>query len=310
MREKASEMTVPVVMTIAGSDAGGGAGIQADLKTFAAHGVHGASAVAAVTAQNTMGVSAVQEVDLEIITAQIDAVVEDMCPVAVKTGMLSSPDIVRLVAQKALDYDWKTLVVDPVMVSSSGARLLRDEAIDTYRRDLLPLATVATPNIPEAAELAGISISSSDDSRAAARVINDFGVKYVIVKGGHLEASGQSVDLLYDGDTFTEFALPWINSTSNHGTGCTFASALAARLALGDQIQTAFSSAKKYVWEAMNNAYAVGEGNGPLNHMWRYQKLDPSSVKTKTGFNFSCRVQNDYFLPKLRWMSFSIWALL
>ena len=158
------------------------------------------------------------------------------------------------------------------MVSSSGARLLRDEAIETYRRDLLPLATVATPNIPEAAELAGISISSSDDSREAARVINDFGVNYVIVKGGHLETSGQSVDLLYDGDSFTECALPWINSTSNHGTGCTFASALAARLALGDQIQTAFSSAKKYVWEAMNNAYAVGEGNGPLNHMWRHPK--------------------------------------
>ena len=272
MREKASEMTVPVVMTIAGSDSGGGAGIQADLKTFAAHGVHGASAIAAITAQNTMGVSAVQEIELEIITAQIDAVVEDMCPVAVKTGMLSSPDIVRLVAQKALGYDWKTLVVDPVMVSSSGARLLRDEAIETYRRDLLPLATVATPNIPEAAELAGISISSSDDSREAARVINDFGVNYVIVKGGHLETSGQSVDLLYDGDSFTECALPWINSTSNHGTGCTFASALAARLALGDQIQTAFSSAKKYVWEAMNNAYAVGEGNGPLNHMWRHPK--------------------------------------
>ena len=272
MTEKLTATTVPVVMTIAGSDSGGGAGIQADIKTFAAHGVHGASVVAAVTAQNTMGVSAVQEVDIEIIAAQIDAVVQDMHPVAVKTGMLSSPDIVRLVAQKTLDYDWKTLVVDPVMVSSSGARLLRDEAIETYRCDLLPLATVATPNIPEASELSGISITSSDDARAAARVINDFGVNYVIVKGGHLETSGQSVDLLYDGEAFIEFALPWISSTSNHGTGCTFASALAARLALGDEVQAAFSSAKKYVWEAMNAAYAVGEGHGPLNHMWRHPK--------------------------------------
>jgi hydroxymethylpyrimidine/phosphomethylpyrimidine kinase len=146
------ETKVPVVLTIAGSDSGSGAGIQADLKTFAAHGVHGTSAITAVTAQNTLGVTAVQEVDLDVIAAQIDAVVEDMHPVAVKTGMLSSPEIVRLVAAKANEYGWQTLVVDPVMVASSGARLLRDEAVETYRTELLPLATVTTPNLLEATE--------------------------------------------------------------------------------------------------------------------------------------------------------------
>ncbi|MCZ6539993.1 MAG: bifunctional hydroxymethylpyrimidine kinase/phosphomethylpyrimidine kinase, partial [Chloroflexi bacterium] len=142
---------VPVVLTIAGSDSGGGAGIQADLKTFAAYGVHGTSAIAVITAQNTMGVTAIQEIDLSVIAAQIDAVVDDMHPVAVKTGMLSSSDIVRLVADKTKEHDWQTLVVDPVMVASSGAKLLRDEAVETYRTELLPLATVATPNLPEAA---------------------------------------------------------------------------------------------------------------------------------------------------------------
>ncbi|MDP6668191.1 MAG: bifunctional hydroxymethylpyrimidine kinase/phosphomethylpyrimidine kinase, partial [Dehalococcoidia bacterium] len=178
---------IPVVMTIAGSDSGGGAGIQADLKTFAAHGVHGTSAVTAITAQNTLGVTAVQEIDLDVIAAQIDAVVEDMHPVAVKTGMLSSPEIVRLVAAKATEHDWQTLVVDPVMVASSGAKLLRDEAVETYRSELLPLATVATPNLPEAADLTGIEVGSTEDAREAAKAIHGLGVKYVIVKGGHME---------------------------------------------------------------------------------------------------------------------------
>lgn len=263
------ETKVPVVLTIAGSDSGSGAGIQADLKTFAAHGVHGTSAITAVTAQNTLGVTAVQEVDLDVIAAQIDAVVEDMHPVAVKTGMLSSPEIVRLVAAKANEYGWQTLVVDPVMVASSGARLLRDEAVETYRTELLPLATVTTPNLLEATELTGIEIASSGDVREAAKAISVLGAKYVVVKGGHMEVAGESRDLLYDGRDFVEFGLPWIDTTSTHGTGCTFASAIAAQLALGGDIESAFRSAKKFVWEAMNAAYPVGQGHGPLNQMWR-----------------------------------------
>ncbi len=260
---------VPVVLTVAGSDSGGGAGIQADLKTFAAHGVHGTSAITAITAQNTLGVTAVQEIDLSVIAAQIDAVVEDMHPVAVKTGMLSSPEIVRLVAEKAKEHDWQTLVVDPVMVASSGAKLLRDEAIETYRTELLPLATGTTPNLPEAAELTGIEISSVDDAREAARAMHDMGARYVVVKGGHMEVAGESLDLLYDGDAFIEFGLPWIDTTSTHGTGCTFASALTSQLALGRDIEDAFRSAKKFAWEAMKAAYPVGQGHGPLNQMWR-----------------------------------------
>ena len=263
------ETKVPVVLTIAGSDSGSGAGIQADLKTFAAHGVHGTSAITAVTAQNTLGVTAVQEVDLDVIAAQIDAVVEDMHPVAVKTGMLSSPEIVRLVAAKANEYGWQTLVVDPVMVASSGARLLRDEAVETYRTELLPLATVTTPNLLEATELTGIEIASFGDAREAAKAISVLGAKYVVVKGGHMEVAGESRDLLYDGRDFVEFGLPWIDTTSTHGTGCTFASAIAAQLALGGDIESAFRSAKKFVWEAMNAAYPVGQGHGPLNQMWR-----------------------------------------
>ena len=263
------ETKVPVVLTIAGSDSGSGAGIQADLKTFAAHGVHGTSAITAVTAQNTLGVTAVQEVDLDVIAAQIDAVVEDMYPVAVKTGMLSSPEIVRLVAAKANEYGWQTLVVDPVMVASSGARLLRDEAVETYRTELLPLATVTTPNLLEATELTGIEIASSGDAREAAKAISVLGVKYVVVKGGHMEVAGESRDLLYDGRDFVECGLPWIDTTSTHGTGCTFASAITAQLALGGDIESAFRSAKKFVWEAMNAAYPVGQGHGPLNQMWR-----------------------------------------
>ena len=263
------ETKVPVVLTIAGSDSGSGAGIQADLKTFAAHGVHGTSAITAVTAQNTLGVTAVQEVDLDVIAEQIDAVVEDMHPVAVKTGMLSSPEIVRLVAAKANEYGWQTLVVDPVMVASSGARLLRDEAVETYRTELLPLAAVTTPNLLEATELTGIEIASSGGAREAAKAISVLGVKYVVVKGGHMEVAGESRDLLYDGSDFVEFGLPWIDTTSTHGTGCTFASAITAQLALGGDIESAFRSAKKFVWEAMNAAYPVGQGHGPLNQMWR-----------------------------------------
>ena len=269
------ETKVPVVLTIAGSDSGSGAGIQADLKTFAAHGVHGTSAITAVTAQNTLGVTAVQEVDLDVIAAQIDAVVEDMHPVAVKTGMLSSPEIVRLVAAKANEYGWQTLVVDPVMVASSGARLLRDEAVETYRTELLPLAAVTTPNLLEATELTGIEIASSGDVREAAKAISVLGVKYVVVKGGHMEVAGESRDLLYDGSDFVEFGLPWIDTTSTHGTGCTFAAAVTAQLALGRPLEEAVPLAQQYVAGGIRSAPDLGRGHGPMDHFWK--TLDPRS---------------------------------
>ncbi len=256
----------PLALTIAGSDSGGGAGIQADLKTFAALGVYGTSAITAITAQNTRGVAAVQEIDLAIIAAQIDAVMQDIGADVVKTGMLSSAPIVRLVAEKAREYGFGTFVVDPVMVAATGAKLLRDDAVQSIKSDLLPLATVVTPNIPEAQVLTGIEITSHDDMREAAKLIHDMGVTHVVVKGGHLDSDSRSTDLLFDGKDFTEFPGRRVHTTSNHGTGCTFASAVAARMAYGRSVEEAVGEAKAYVSAAMASAFPVGHGHGPLNH--------------------------------------------
>ncbi|NQU96780.1 MAG: bifunctional hydroxymethylpyrimidine kinase/phosphomethylpyrimidine kinase [Chloroflexi bacterium] len=259
---------VPRVLTIAGSDSGGGAGIQADLKTFAALGVYGMSAITAVTAQNTLGVTAVQAVSPDVIAAQIDAVVSDIGVDAVKTGMLSNAEIIRVVASKAREHGFERLVVDPVMVATSGARLLRDDAVETLVSDLLPLATVVTPNIPEAEALTGARIADEGAMRHAARAIRSMGPLYVVVKGGHLESSARSVDLLFDGMDFTEFAGDRIDTTSTHGTGCTFASALASGLAHGLAVADAVGLAKRYVTEAMAAAFPVGQGHGPVSHLY------------------------------------------
>ena len=259
---------VPRALTIAGSDSGGGAGIQADLKTFAALGVYGMSAITAVTAQNTLGVTAVQDVSPDLIAAQIDAVVSDIGVDAVKTGMLSNAEIIRVVASKAREHGFERLVVDPVMVATSGARLLRDDAVETLVSDLLPLATVVTPNIPEAEVLTGKRIADEGAMRCAARAIRAMGPLYVVVKGGHLESSAHSVDLLFDGMDFTEFAGDRIDTTSTHGTGCTFASALAAGLAHGLAVAAAVGLAKRYVTEAMAAAFPVGYGHGPVSHLY------------------------------------------
>lgn len=256
----------PNALTIAGSDSGGGAGIQADLKTFAAFGVFGTSAVTAVTAQNTQTVTSVQEIDVEVIAAQIDAVVSDIRIDVVKTGMLSSAAIVSLVAEKAKEHRFEKLVVDPVMIAASGARLLREDSVESIRNKLLPLATVVTPNIPEAEVLADIEISGIAEMEEASRRIHAMGPKYVILKGGHLEGVDHSDDLLFDGETFETFSAHRIKTTSNHGTGCTFASAIASGLAHSRDINRSVADAKAYVTAAMANAFPVGHGHGPLNH--------------------------------------------
>jgi hydroxymethylpyrimidine/phosphomethylpyrimidine kinase len=261
---------VPRALTIAGSDSGGGAGVQADLKTFAALGVYGASAITAVTAQNTQGVSAVQDITPDVIAAQIDAVVTDIGADAVKTGMLSNAGTITVVAGKAREHRFEQLVVDPVMVAASGARLLRDDAVRSLVEELIPVATVVTPNVPEAEVLAGIEINGEAELRVAARVICEMGAGYVVVKGGHLKETDKSVDLLFDGHDYEEFVADRIDTRHNHGTGCTFASAIAAGLARGMQVREAVGLAKRFVREAMSDAYPVGQGHGPVNHFYRW----------------------------------------
>lgn len=260
----------PIALTIAGSDSGGGAGIQADLKTFAALGVYGASALTAVTAQNTVGVSAVHEVPAAVIAAQIDAVMSDIGADAVKTGMLSSPAIVSVVADAVRRHGIGRLVVDPVMVAKSGDRLLRQEAIATICAELLPLAAVVTPNIPEAEDLTGRPIANDGDMRAAAVAIAAMGARSVVVKGGHRD--GPAVDVLYEDGEFREFAAARIASANTHGTGCTFASAVAAGLAQGLDTAGAVGQAKEFVTAAIRAAATgrIGRGHGPLHHFYAF----------------------------------------
>lgn len=258
---------VPSAMTIAGSDSGGGAGIQADLKTFAALGVYGTSALTAITAQNTLGVTAVHEIPTGVIAAQIEAVISDIGADAVKTGMLSSTAIVEVVAGELRRHGVERLVVDPVMIAKSGDPLLREEAVEALRTRLVPLAAVVTPNIPEAEVLTGRSITSQADMRRAAGDIVGLGARGVVVKGGHLE--GPATDLFYDGSTFQEFTAPRIDTVNTHGTGCTFASAIAAGLARGLTMIDAVGQAKEYVTQAIRTSFHIGRGHGPLNHFYK-----------------------------------------
>ena len=259
---------VRTALTIAGSDSGGGAGIQADLKTFSALGVFGTSALTAITAQNTLGVTAVHEIPPEIVAAQIDAVLTDIGADAVKTGMIASSEIIRTVAAKVREHGISTLVVDPVMVATSGDRLLREDAVEALRTELLPLATVVTPNLPEAAVLIGQEVTWLDGMRDAARAIVGLGATSVLVKGGHL--AGDAVDVFYDGSGFTELPARRIETTSTHGTGCTLASAIAALLAKGEPLESAISNAKVYVTAAIERAYPIGKGHGPVHHFHRW----------------------------------------
>ena len=258
---------IPKAMTIAGSDSGGGAGIQADLKTFAALGVYGASTLTAITAQNTVAVTAVHELPVDLIAAQIDAVVTDIGVDAVKTGMLSSAAIVETVAAAVQRHALTNLVVDPVMIAKSGDALLRPEAVNALRDRLLPLAAVVTPNLPEAETLTGLSITTDADIRRAAEQIVGRGARAVVVKGGHRE--GPAVDLFYDGVRFQEFSAPRVDTRNTHGTGCTFAAAVAAGLAQGQDLIAAVAQAKDYVTEAIRHAYPLGQGHGPLHHFYK-----------------------------------------
>jgi hydroxymethylpyrimidine/phosphomethylpyrimidine kinase len=259
---------VRTALTIAGSDSGGGAGIQADLKTFSALGVFGMSALTAITAQNTLGVTAVHEIPPEIVAAQIDAVLSDIGADAVKTGMIASSEIIRVVAAKVREHGISTFVVDPVMVATSGDRLLREDAVEALRTELLPLATVVTPNLPEAAVLIDQEVTSLEGMREAARAIVGLGARSVLVKGGHL--AGDAVDVFYDGSTFTELPARRIETTSTHGTGCTLASAIAALLARGESLENAIGNAKVYVTAAIERAYPIGHGHGPVHHFHRW----------------------------------------
>jgi hydroxymethylpyrimidine/phosphomethylpyrimidine kinase len=259
---------MPTALTIAGSDSGGGAGIQADLKTFAAHGVYGTSAIAAVTAQNTIGVGGVHVLPDDLVTAQIEAVVADLGCDAVKTGMLANSTIVEAVAAAVESLELPNLVVDPVMVAKSGDHLLDDEAVHALRWTLVRLARVVTPNIPEAEVLARMSIGSLADMREAATRIAALKPAAVVIKGGHL-AGPEVVDLLLEKGEFTEFIGPRIEGRNTHGTGCTFAAAIAAHLAKGASLTDAVAAAKSYVEGAMRNGIPLGKGHRPLNHFWR-----------------------------------------
>jgi len=259
-------------LTIAGSDSGGGAGIQADLKTFAAMGVYGTSAVTAITAQNTLGVTAWEPVSTELVIAQIEAIAGDLPPDAVKTGMLATAAIVEAVAAAIEGLELPNLVVDPVMIAKGGDRLLREDAVSAIKAHLLPLAEVLTPNIPEAEVLAGGRIETLDDMRSAGRRIRAMGPRVVVVKGGHLgrEVSGdQVVDVVCAADGEFELRGPRIETRHTHGTGCTFASATAAQLARGVDVETALRTAREYLEGAIRQAPGLGAGHGPLNHFWR-----------------------------------------
>lgn len=279
-------MTPPVALTIAGSDSSGGAGIQADLKTFTALGVFGASAITALTAQNTQGVRGILAVEPGFVREQVDAVVEDLPVAAVKTGMLADAGIVRVVADLAGAGRLPRLVVDPVMVASSGDRLLEQAAEQLYVEALLPLATVVTPNLREAEVLLGGPIRTLAEQREAARALGALGAATVVVKGGHAvgDDPDEAVDVFWDGAAVHELRSPRIPTRNTHGTGCTFAAAIAAFLAAGRDVPGAVGAAKEFVWRAVQRSagWQLGSGHGPLDHLTP-MSADPSSGRLSAG---------------------------
>ncbi len=260
-------MRIPVALTIAGSDSGGGAGIQADLKTFAALGVHGTSAITAITAQNTVTVTDIFELPPSLITAQIAAVVDDIGVGAAKTGMLSSAGIIEAVAAAIERHGIRNLVVDPVMVAKGGARLLRDDAVDALRTLLLPLAAIITPNLPEAEVLLGRPISSLDERRQAARDLVALGSRAAVVKGGH--AGDDVIDVYFDGDEIVELDAERIATNNTHGSGCVFSAAITASLARGREPLDAVREAKRFITSAIERSLGLGHGHGPVNPMFK-----------------------------------------
>ncbi|NIO09630.1 MAG: bifunctional hydroxymethylpyrimidine kinase/phosphomethylpyrimidine kinase [Deltaproteobacteria bacterium] len=262
--------TVFKAMTIAGSDSGAGAGIQADLKTFAAFGVYGTSIITAVTAQNTQRVTQVLELPVAMIASQIDAVVQDIGTSAVKTGMLANAEIISTVAAKIREHGLTNLVVDPVMVAKGGTPLLRKDAMETLRSELIPLATIVTPNIPEAEELTGVQGSGTNQIKEAARHLIDMGARSVVIKGGHRK--GPAKDTFYDGVTFRELSAARISTSYTHGTGCTYSAAIAANLARGATVEEAVAGAKKFITQAIRHGFPIGSGHSPVHHFYHFWK--------------------------------------
>lgn len=267
-------------LTVAGSDSGGGAGIQADLKTFAALGVYGVSAITSITAQNTQGIFGVFDLPAEFVGLQIEVVVEDIGVDAVKTGMLPTGDIIAVVAKKVREYTLPNLVVDPVLMTGSGQCLVQAEAREALVKELFPLAEVVTPNLSEASELTGLRVMGVREMKEAARELHRLGPKYVVVKGGHLPDS--SIDILFDGQRFRQYSHPRIQTKSDHGTGCTFASAIAAGLAKGLSVEQAVEEAKDFVTSALRHGtgLSLGKGRGPVHHFGQlYEATGLSEVE-------------------------------
>ena len=258
-------MKLPVALTIAGSDSGGGAGIKSDLKTFAALGVHGASAITAITAQNTVEVTGILELPVQLIRQQIAAVVEDLGVDAAKTGMLFSAEIIAAVADAIRDHSIANLVVDPVMVAKGGAKLLRDDAIGALRSELIPLATVITPNLPEAEVLLDRGLATLDERRQAAMDLVAMGARAAIVKGGHAD---DAIDVFFDGSQLVELLADRIDTADTHGSGCVFSAAITAWLSRGADALQAAGEAKTFITHAIANSLEIGHGHGPVNPMF------------------------------------------
>ena len=255
------------VLTIAGSDTCGGAGIQADLKTMSALGVYGMSVITAVTVQNTMGVFGCQDISPEIVSAQIDAIFTDIPVDAVKIGMVSQTETIEAIANTLEKYHPQNLVVDPVMISKSGFDLLQPSAKEALIRRLIPLATVLTPNLPEAEAICGHRVQTLEDMAQCAKEICALGAKNVLIKGGHLQ--NDATDLLYDGQQFYSFPAKRIETKNTHGTGCTLSSAIASYLAMGMSVDAAVKEAKSYITDAITHSFSIGHGVGPTNHFYR-----------------------------------------
>ena len=279
--KKKGDMRYYTALTIAGSDSCGGAGIQADIKTMSALGVYAASAITAITVQNTKGVYGIQNVEPEIVKGQIEAVMEDIHPDAIKIGMVNDCDTIRAIAETLKKYQdsYQHLVIDPVMVSTSGCRLMQEDALDVFITELLPLATLLTPNIPEAEILANRKIENAEDIKAAAAAISKLGCRYVLIKGGHFDGE-EKIDYLFeDGKQKTSYRGISVNTRNTHGTGCTLSSAITSYLAREMDMNTAIAMAKTYLSGAIlaGKDIKIGEGHGPVNHFY-----EPKSLFTKS----------------------------
>lgn len=256
-------------LTIAGSDSSGGAGIQADIKTMTANGVYAMSAITALTAQNTLGVKSIMEVTPEFLEEQLDCIFTDIYPDAIKTGMVSSKILIEMIGKKIREYHAGNIVIDPVMVSTSGAKLISDNAIETMKKELFPMATVITPNIPEEEVLSGISIKSEEDMIRAAKIIYETYGCAVLCKGGHQVNNAN--DLLYQKGTYRWFYGKRIENPNTHGTGCTLSSAIASNLAKGHSLEQSVENAKEYISGALSAMLNLGKGSGPMNHAFVFE---------------------------------------